>query len=91
MSTSFELYGKETFLEQQRKDLIAAATRNRLLHPSRLSRITIPEKREHYQVLIYRLAYVLIIALTVTLLAVQVVAAVTGSGGGGGNGIHLVR
>lgn len=91
MSTSYELYGKETFLEQQRKDIIDATTRNRLLHPSRLDRMILPDKREHYQVLVYRLAYVLVLGLIVTLLAFQVVMAVSGSGGGGGNGIHLVR
>ena len=38
MSTSLELYGKETFLDQRRKELIDAAILNRSLHPSRFDR-----------------------------------------------------
>jgi len=90
MSTSLELYGKETFLDQHRKELIDAATLNRSIHPSRLDHLNIKEKGNQVLPLVYRLSYVLVIALIITLLAAEVVTAFTGSAGGGG-GIHLVR
>lgn len=90
MSTSLEFYGKETFLDQRRKELLDAATLNRSLHPSRLDRLNIMEKGNQVLPLVYRLSYVLVIALIITLLAAEVVTAVTGSVGGGG-GINLVR
>lgn len=90
MLTSLELYGKETFLDQHRKELVDAATLNRSLHTSRLDRLNIQEKGKQVLPLVYRLSYVLVIALIITLLAAEVVTAVTGSAGGG-SGINLVR
>jgi hypothetical protein len=92
MYTTSEQYAKETFLDQRRKDLLDSSTRNRLLRPSRLDSLILPEKKERFQVLIYRLAYVLVLVFIITFLAVEVVTAVSGAWvGGGGGGVNLVR
>lgn len=92
MYTTSELYGKEAFLDQHREGLMDASNRNRLLHPSRLDNRIIPENKERFQILVYRFAYVLLLALVITFLAAEVVTAVSGEWiGGGGNENYLVR
>ena len=92
MYTISELYGKEAFLDQRRKGVMDASSRNRLLHPSRLGNRILPENKERFHILVYRFAYVLLLAFIITLLAAEVVTAVSGEWiGGGGNENYLVR